>query len=269
MNAPRVILLLSAVALLVSGCFLNPGAERIVQDQYDVDPGDELTVTTDVGSIEIESWNRDYMDVTARIRETSSFLGRTDIDTVEIVVDTSADITIWALPEDRNGVSVSFEIRTPAGVEVELARTETGSVRLTNVYCNGVVASTTGSVTLDGVDGYPEARTDTGSITATNGYGVRRAVTSTGSIDVEFSDLPAVSRVPIETNTGSITVRLDPSLDADIEADTGTGSVSVHASLASSSFLAPNGKSLHGTIGTGGPNIDARTSTGSITFRGP
>lgn len=144
------------------------GPDRVVDDEYVVTKGDTLTVTSDVGSIDIDSWSGDTMSVTTRIKRTSWLFSRIDPEEVEIVVDTSNGITVWALPENRRGVSVSFEILVPAMVNIERLRTDVGSITLTDVYADGTIE------------------------------------TSTGSIEVEFRGLPSTSQVPLRADTGGI-----------------------------------------------------------------
>jgi hypothetical protein len=263
MKAIRTGALAVIVVALFVGCVFNPGREIVVQDQYPVDAGDRLTVTGEVGSIEVTAWDRSYMDVTARIQETRGLFGGTDIESVEIVVDTSGDITIWALPDDMRNVSVSYEIALPSGVVVERVRTETGSVVLKGVAVEGTIQTTTGSISLESVRGLPDLQTETGSITTTGP--VRSARTNTGSIDVEFATIPALSRIPLSADTGSITLRLARGLDANIEAATSTGSITIDGSLGFSGSVGED--SARGTIGKGGPTLDVQTDTGSISLK--
>jgi hypothetical protein len=258
------------LAVLAVGCMPDFGPDRVVDDEYVVTKGDTLTVTSDVGSIDIDSWSGDTMSVTARIKRTSWLFSHTDPEEVEIVVDTSNGITVWALPENRRGVSVSFEILVPATVNIERLRTDVGSITLTDVYADGTIETSTGSIEARNVEGFPELISDTGSIESIGGSGVRSATTDTGSIEVEFRGLPSTSQVPLRADTGGIDVWILPGLDADIFGETNTGSVSVESDLDFSGI--EHDDLIDGRVGLGGgagePEIHAQTSTGSVGFHG-
>lgn len=268
MKATRLMVSALILSAFAGGCMLDFGPERVEENEYDVTKGDALTVTSDVGSIDVESWNGSTVSVTARIKRTSWLFGHTDPEEIEIVVDTTDGITVWALPENRRGVSVSFEILIPDTVSIERVRTDVGSITLTDVFADGTIETSTGSIEIRDVEGFPSLLSDTGSIESIAGSGVRSAKTDTGSIEVEFRGLPAASHVPIEADTGSIDVWLAPGLDVDIFGSTNTGSVTVDDDL---DFSGTEDNDLaEGQVGlgsgTGEPEIRAKTSTGSVEF---
>lgn len=204
------------------------------------------------------------MRVVARIQQTTFLFGGTDPEAVAIAVDVGDGITVWALPEDRRNVSVSFEISVPDSASVEHLRTETGSIAVSGLHFPGTAVSQTGSITVNDSTGFPSLTTSTGSIVHRGGDGVRSAGTETGSIEVAFAAFPTVASVPLSTSTGSITVKLAEDLGADLFADTGTGSVSVSSDL-SFSGVSDAGR-VDGSVAGGGTRLDASTGTGSISF---
>jgi len=192
---------------------------------------------------------------------------RSDPESVEIKVVPSADgVTICAVyptprrareendctPGDRwhsntedNDVSVDFEVRLPAGVNLS-ERTVNGEVEAEHLGGDVSAHTVNGSVRVS-TTGFAEASTVNGSIAAEMG----RADWTEG---VEFS-----------TVNGGITLDLPATLSAEVHAKTLNGDVISDFPLVMQGRFGP--RNWHGTIGRGGRDLDLSTVNGSIRLR--
>jgi len=144
----------------------------------------------------------------------------------------------------NNDVEVEFRVQVPAGVAF-VGRTVNGDIR---AY---------------GLKGGAEAYTVNGSIKLST-RGVAQATTVNGSIDAEMG-LPAGDEIEFESVNGGITLTMPESSGANVDASTVNGDISTDFPLTVRGKFGP--RSLHGTIGKGGPAIKMSTVNGSIRLR--
>lgn len=146
---------------------------------------------------------------------------------------------------DRNDVSVAFTVRVPDGVHVQLH-------------------TVNGGVTVEGIAGAVEAESVNGSITARSTGGPVRAETVNGSIRATLGKLGG-DALRYETVNGSITLELPADANAALALETVNGSVSTDLPVTVQGRVSR--KQLRGTLGRGGPQVQAETVNGSITVR--
>ena len=151
----------------------------------------------------------------------------------------------WHSNTENNDVSVDFEVRLPAGVNL-LERTVNGEVEAEHLGGDVSAHTVNGSVRVS-TTGFAEASTVNGSIVAEMG----RADWTDG---VEFS-----------TVNGGITLDLPASLSAEVHAKTLNGDVITDFPLTMTGRFGP--RNWHGTIGRGGRDLDLSTVNGSIRLR--
>ncbi len=185
------------------------------------------------------------------------------------------------------GVSGPVEATTGSGsinvsrIGNEL-RATTGSGTITLEEIKGSVRATTGSggIRANGIAGGLSARTGSGTVeleqtapgdvdieTGSGGIEVRgvhgtvRARAGSGHIEVEGTP---TGDWRLHTGSGGVTLRLPPNTGFELDASTGSGSVSItpEHELTVSGTL--NRHELHGKAHGGGPLISASTSSGSI-----
>lgn len=203
-------------------------------------------------------------------------------------------------PNTRN-VWISYDIRVPAQTTIR-ATTGSGPIEIRGI--EGAVESQTGSgsISIESIAGDVRAQTGSGRIDARDIGGSFRGGTGSGSVqlsliapgDVEVrtgsgrievdgvdgalragsgSGSVEVSGLPSgrwEVTTGSGQVRIEVPVDAGFELDAHAGSGRVD--LASEFTIDRDEfgdddsreRRLRGTVGTGGPVVEARTSSGGI-----
>ena len=191
---------------------------------------------------------------------------RSDPDQVEIkVVEYDGGVTICAVyPAQRNrepnecapgeggrmnsednDVTVTFTVKLPRGVRY-VAHTVNGEVRATGLQSDVEAATVNGGVRVS-TSGRAEATTVNGSIDALMG----RADWEDGA---HFT-----------TVNGEITLQLPPEVNADLRASTVNGDISSDFPVTIQGRFGP--RSVRGTLGRGGPDLEVETVNGSITLK--
>ncbi|MGG4497902.1 DUF4097 family beta strand repeat-containing protein [Brevibacillus reuszeri] len=145
--------------------------------------------------------------------------------------------------------------------------TATGDIKASKLSVKKTnIVSSTGDVELDGLSGESlDIQTDTGDMKLS---GIRSAVqiqTTTGEIDSLL--LPElVHNVSIESETGDIRIKVDQEpAAANLDLSTETGSIKTSWKLLS--YELKSEKKVTGSIGTGGPTVNVRTTTGDIRIQ--
>jgi DUF4097 and DUF4098 domain-containing protein YvlB len=142
--------------------------------------------------------------------------------------------------------------------------TSNGGVELNAHNGPAVVYTSNGQIRADEVRGAFEARTSNGSINATlkdpePGKPVKLE-SSNGSITIALETLRGDVRAT--TSNSSITLKVPPSINAQLKARTSNSSIHTDFDVNVRGTISKN--SIDGTIGSGGPVIDLTTSNGSI-----
>lgn len=291
--------LAAACAVGLAACEVNLNTEGLTSKEtktFTVTGQPDLTVETFDGSIEIHSWDRDEVEVEIEKRGMEQAL----IDQMKVEAEQQGDRIVLRVtgPEAREfrGVTVGVHISPAARLRVAVprrltlqARTEDGAIRAENLDGRVVLRTGDGSVTTDRVSGEIEVRTgdgairmekaegrldletDDGSITLSARPSVLRARTGDGSIRVQIEpDTSMAEAWELTTSDGSVTLTLPPTFNAEIDAETGDGSVrSSHPLLKTADDdeeRRPRRRELRTRMGEGGPVLKIRTGDGSIRF---
>ena len=223
-------------------------------------PGKSIEIKGVNGGIFVEAGTSSEVEVVARKSARKS-----DPDEVTIEVVEHADgVTLCAVyptprgdrpntcgPGERgrmntknNDVEVEFTVRVPAGVRF-IGRTVNGSIE-----ARGLKADV-------------EAYTVNGSIGVST-RGVARATTVNGSIDAEMG-AAASDALEFETVNGGITLTVPVGTGAEVHASTVNGDISTDFPLTVRGKFSR--RSITGTIGRGGPQLNMSTVNGDIRLR--
>ena len=160
---------------------------------------------------------------------------------------TNTNVSWWRrLLGRRNDVMVSFDVRVPKGVKVD-------------------VSTVNGPVTIDGVAAEVKANTVNGPIKAETAVGPMRATTVNGPIVARIDSLAGDGNVILTTVNGSVLAELPERLNADLEMSTVNGRFSSDYPLNVTGTINP--RHLRTTLGTGGRQIKLKTVNGSVTLR--
>lgn len=154
----------------------------------------------------------------------------------------SGEITISGVKGTLRASSGSGSIRADQISGAITASTGSGDVRLTQAGSGDVEVSTgSGSVEVNGVNGAVRIGTGSGNITA--------------------QGTPA-GNWRLHTGSGDLTVELPQQTSFELYAHTSSGSIDSKFPITVEGTITP--RDLHGKVGSGGPLVDLRTSSGTI-----
>lgn len=221
--------------------------------------GQTLEIRGVNGAIRVEAASGAQAEVTAR-----KSARRSDPSDVEIVVvPHDGGVTLCALyPSERgrenecrpgggrnnthdNDVKVEWTVRLPSGIHLS-AHTVNGDVTVREAGASVRATTVNGDVDIV-TRGTAEARTVNGSIDASLGR----------------ADWQGTMR--FSTVNGGITLGVPASISADVEASTVNGSIESDFPITVRGRFGP--RSLRGTIGDGGRDLELETVNGSIRLR--
>ncbi|MBI4907144.1 MAG: DUF4097 family beta strand repeat protein [Acidobacteria bacterium] len=238
----------TASFLILAGCDIEDmdmGATEKEDFHYSyvLKSGGRLELETFNGSVEINGWDKESIEINGTKKARSRDL----LDQLKInVVNAPDSVRIEARrPTDRRGnMGVSFVIHAPRKLVLERIASSNGSVRLDGIEgkgrvrtsnggikterCQGDYELTTSNGTIDLADlqGGATARTSNGAIRANGLRGFFEGQTSNGSIDVRIAEAVG-KQVRAVTSNGKIVLAIESHKDADVKATTSNGSITV------------------------------------------
>jgi len=275
---------------LTSAACLFGIAEDNIQKSFQVKPGGQLILDTDLGSIEINTSNTNTLkvEVIREIRSASSRRAEEILENFKINFRQDGN-TVYVNGEyDRSGLSkilnnigryvrFHFDVSLPQEFNVDL-KTSGGSISIDDL--KGEVRSKTsgGSLSFNRIDGPVWGRTSGGSIKLVSCVGSADISTSGGSITIGEVSGDVVAHtsgggikvgevkgdVDVHTSGGSISVK---EVKGTIKAKTSGGSVSAYISTQPESdcSLSTSGGSVTIYLADDiGVNVNAKTSGGRI-----
>ena len=295
---------LFAAAIMLSGCSPMAGFDQATEDfhfSYALEPGGQLDLTNTNGSVEITGWERNTIDVSGtKYGPDPNRLKEIKVN----VNASGKNATIHAdIPKgDWHGsYGVRYRIRVPRNIALHEIETTNGAVTAEDLSGGGHIRSTNGRLALTYLVGDYRAETTNGAIEMENCSGLERADTTNGSVrgrlkegaieahstngalDVTV-DKPRDNKpirltttngsltlamaefhgnpVRVATTHGSVNLRLPDNTNARLRAE--TSMANIHNDLPLSSTEENSKHELRGQLGSGGPEIEANTSMGSI-----
>lgn len=286
-SAARMIL---AVAVLASACAVFAGCCGIpgtgegarVEETFNQTVSAAGVSALDVeninGGCEVRAWDQPQVSIQATKR---SLFGQDELRRVSISVGEGSTLTIRTdHPTPPARVTVDYVIMVPSTVgtiEIEssngavvadgvsaqvTARTSNGAVRVSGIGGGADLRTSNGAIEVRGAGGVVTAETSNGAITVLDAAGLGNLETSNGRIEAEARAL--FSDVGVRTSNGAIDIGIVPGLNAEIDAETSGGELTLPAGLLQVQEQTRN--SLKATAGTGGHRLTIRTSNGQIRF---
>lgn len=254
--------LLSAILVSIHffGCdvAIGPGETEEFRKTFKVETGTKIELHNNNGNINISKWDNDHVEVYAAKKTRK---GKSELEKVKIEISTNGDMIIKTRYIKKNAkVSVSYEIKIPAGVIVGHIDNSNGKIELEGTSGDAMVGTSNGEINIRNVDGYVSTETSNGKIDIVGTTGVLKARTSNGSINAEIPSIR--DNVNITTSNGNIKLYISPKLNANIEMRTSNGKVSIH----DIQMVVSERSSTHmkGSIGNGGSELYVETSNGNI-----
>jgi hypothetical protein len=254
--------------------------------QYPLKGRPDIHVKADDGSVRVETGTGSGID--ARVTTEGWRIAPGEVTITESQSGDRVDIEV-RLPKHRLGVgtghrAIAVVLRAPKEADLEVD-TGDGSIEAQAVSGHIGLSTGDGSVTADGLQGEIRLHTGDGSIRATGLSGRLEAHTGDGHLTVrgrfEVLDLDTGdggidaaaepgSKVEaawsLRSGDGGITLRLPEGLGADLDAQTGDGSIILEKPLTVTGTIRE--RSVRGTLGPGGLPLKIHSGDGSIRLLG-
>ncbi len=248
------------------------GPTETRDDSFSVGASPVLVVTSENGSIDVETGDAGTIRVQATLRNAPRVQYEVseegDTVTVEADVDSGA----------RNA-GADIIVTAPAETEVEL-ETSNGRIEIQGLEASGTLRTSNGRVVMEELEGDFDVRTSNGPIEVTSMEGEGTLATSNGPVtlaevkgafdvdtsngNISFSgEMTAGGDNRLETSNGSVTVELEGTPSVNVDATTNRGKVTSELPIDAST---KNAKRLVGTIGGGEAELHIRASNGSVTI---
>jgi hypothetical protein len=290
--------------LLLTSCAGLGDFARVTEDfhySHDLQPGGQLDLETDNGSIDIAGWNQNRIEISGQKYAPS----KEDLRNVKVVIQVDGNNVKIRTDHPRSswhgGYGARYQIRAPHQIALGLIQSTNGAITVEDLSGPGRVQTTNGSVSLNRIDGDYDAHTTNGGIHITDLSGILRLHTTNGAIKgnltkgavtaettnggVDFTiDSPTPAQpfrlhstnggitlhlgsfsenpIKVDTTNGGITLRLPSGANAMLSASNSTSSISTDFTLSGS--VNQSKHHVSGQLGNGGPLIELHTSTGGI-----
>jgi DUF4097 and DUF4098 domain-containing protein YvlB len=285
----------AVVAMAVLMAVGTAWAAQPVNESYPVGPGAEIEIDVLSGTVTIEAWSQNLVEVTGTLGD--------GVESLEIDGDedgVSIEVEYDEHYHGKQQVSTDLKIRVPAGAALSVETVSasisvagvTGALDLESVSGNIDVTTrpaaldvetVSGNISIESappesdlssVSGKIEIRATGGSIDIENVSGkiiIYGGVIDDGDLESVSGDITCHAipgpdgSLDIETMNGTITLMIDAALVASFDLSTFSGSIEnqIGPEPRRTSKYTP-GKELHFNTGTGGPSISLESFSGSI-----
>ncbi|MEE9443173.1 MAG: DUF4097 family beta strand repeat-containing protein [candidate division Zixibacteria bacterium] len=271
----RKVFIASLIIVIAFSAMTLAGIKQEITRDFNVSPGGELTIDTEIGSIEVKASNQSNIGVEiildSKTRDEDRAQDMFDDFEVEFNQDGNAveiyaeyfgnDSRGWNIfgTRTRRSLQAKFIITVPEKYNV-YAKTSGGSIHIGDLEGEVDVRTSGGSLRFDNISGPVKGKTSGGSITLESCKGRADVSTSGGSIEIGHVE----GEVSAHTSGGGIEVE---EVMGEIDASTSGGSIYARISEQ------PRGDCRLTTSGGGitvylSPDInvylDARTSSGRV-----
>ena len=244
----------------------------------------EVVLLTFDGSIEVRPW--DSSDVLVVVEKRA--LDRDMVEDIEVRAEQDGNrVTVearlksprrhlWGVNRNARlivSLPAASDVQATSGdgsIDVERVsgrlelRSGDGSIRGRELSGDIKAQTGDGSIHLDQIDGRLDASTGDGSIVASGKLSALRARSGDGSVRIRAeSGSAATEDWDVSTGDGSVTIDLPESFNAELDALTSDGRVSVSNQSISETSEATK-RSIRARLGAGGRSVRVRSGDGSI-----
>jgi len=254
----KVIFATLTIALLFIS--VSQAKPSVQEESFNVNSGGTLAMDSDSGSIEIESHNKNTVEIT--VQKKGKYIDDFEVtfaqdgNDVKVTGDKLKSSFNWG-----GSSYIKYIVKIPQQYNVDL-RTGGGSIELSDLAGKVDAYTSGGSISLGRITGDVEVKTSGGSIKVDDVAGNINAHTSGGSIKAKISKQPTQD-CRLTTSGGSIKAYLSPSIAVDLNASTSGGGVSSEIAVQGSMKRSR----IKGTINGGGPELYLKTSGGSVSVK--
>ncbi len=225
--------------------------DEVYNQSFKLSSGGHFQLDNVNGSVQVEGWDRDEVEVQAVKSAPSDARALQDVKIeVESTPGTVAVHTHYP-STDIGEVAVEYHIRVP---------------NRTLLAC---VTTVNGSLSVRGVNSGGDLKSVNGNVEVTDSSGRFSAKTTNGDVHVELRKLNvgnvgnAGAPMNVETVNGSVVLGLPSNASADLKVRNTNGDLYSDFPVSSSEAI-PGTRAFHGRIGHGGGPISVRTVNGGI-----
>lgn len=240
----QYLILAAAVLFLAIPSFAT--TEQVFERTYPLQAGGHFVLDNVNGSVQVEGWDRDEVEVTA---VKTSQNDPHDVERVKIEVDSRpCVVSVHTKYPDGEGaeVAVEYHIHVPFSALL-------GSVHTVN-----------GSLLVKGVKGGGELSSVNGDVEVLQSSGRFNAKTTNGNLRLELRQLGnGATPMNLETVNGSVELGLPWDARADLNVRNMNGDLYSEVPVTSAVAM-PGSRAFHGHLGHGGGPISVRTVNGGI-----
>lgn len=263
-----------------------------IEKTYDVNPNGRLTVTSDIGTVDVQTAARDrvVVIVTKKAKRQLDRQVQEALADFKVTFDSShSGVSIrgtfqrgrnyWRYwRRQLNQLDIRFLVTVPRRYNVDLntqlgnistddligevqAQTSAGNIYIDDVIGRVQTQTSGGNLRFNGVKGPISGRSTAGNITLANCQGMVDIKTSVGNIEAELTTQPQ-HQWTLQTSVGNIAGTLNSNIAVEIDARTAR-----YGGNLSTDLIVRGNKTrsrLRGTINGGGPLLKFRTSIGNI-----
>jgi len=239
-----------------------------------------LTVSTGDGEVNVTGG--DQKQIVAKISTWGWKIGPNDVVIEESQTGDNVTINVktphWSMGWGSKGLKVDLvvprdldaNIRTGDGsIAVRNAggnlRLDTGDGNVTTDSLHGNIEIRTGdgNITGQGFDGSLEAESGDGNMTVRGRFDTVKVNSGDGNVEVEAANGSKVAtRWAISSGDGRVELRLPANLQADLDAQTGDGEITLGIPVQVVGTISKS--SVHGKLNGGGGEIAVRSGDGSV-----
>jgi DUF4097 and DUF4098 domain-containing protein YvlB len=242
----RIVVRTAILLALFAAICARPGLafNKDFRQTYALQPGGSFDLQNVNGTVEVQGWDRDEIEVRA-VKTAKDSEADLDRVTIEVNAQPSSVSVNTRYPQDKGvEVAVEYLVHVPHSAHVDRLATVNGTLRVSAVSNIG------------------DLRTVNGNIEVYDGEGALRAHVTNGNVHIEMARLLGSEATVAETTNGSVLLALPADAQADLEARCLNGSFSSELPVALASSDQP--RVVRGKIGRGGSALRLRTINGGI-----
>lgn len=240
--AANSLLLLAGILFNSSNCL---AIDQTFKQTYPLPPGGSFLLDNVNGSVQVDGWDRDEVEVSA-VKTSQS--DQREVELVKIEVDsTPGKIVVHTRYPKGEGAEVAVDYHVHVPYRILLGNVETVN----------------GSVIVRGVDGSGALRSVNGNVEVTNSTGRFSEKTTNGNVRLELRQLADGGPMNLETVNGSVVLGLPTTARADLKVLSMNGDVTSDLPV-TSAVGAPGSRAYQAKMGVGGGQISVRTINGGV-----
>jgi hypothetical protein len=220
-------------------------SDDIFEQSYPLHSGGSFLLENVNGSVEVDGWNRDEVEVRA-VKVAAN--GSRDVSQVQIEVESQPkQVVVHTRYPKGEGADVAVEYHIYVPAKILLSNVETVN----------------GSVLVNGIEGGGAVHSVNGNVEVLKSAGRFSAKTTNGNVRVELSQLGEGAPMNVETVNGSVVLGLPSSARANLSILNMNGDFSSELPVTSTMTFS-GARALRGKLGVGGGEISVRTINGTI-----